>query len=155
MSDGIQDAEHSSLLSLVFKFILQTITTLYNRVEASEIALRLYLNAASVALTARMEDVAYESFAQAFIVYEESISDSRAQLSALSSITTALYQTRGLSEEHYDALCSKTSVHASRMLKKNQQVQAILLASQLRWQVKIATDDDDVVRHFCAIFFLT
>ncbi len=50
------------------------------------------------------ETVAYEFMSQAFSLYEDEISDSRAQLSAITLIIGTLEQMTSFSEEHHDPL---------------------------------------------------
>ena len=64
------------------------------------------------------EEVAYEFFAQAFVVYEEAVSDSRAQFQAVCVIASALQSTRGFGKEYYDTLITKCALHGSKLLKK-------------------------------------
>lgn len=71
---------------------------------------------------------------QAFVVYEESISESRAQLSAITGIISALQMTRVFGSDNYDTLITKAALHGSRLLKKSHQAQAVLMASHMWWQ---------------------
>lgn len=64
------------------------------------------------------EEVAYEYFAQAFAIYEEAVSDSRAQFQAVCVIASALHSTRGFGKENYDTLITKCALHGSKLLKK-------------------------------------
>ena len=50
------------------------------------------------------ETMAYEFMSQAFSLYEDEISDSRAQLAAISLIIGTLEQTTCFSEENHDPL---------------------------------------------------
>ena len=51
--------------------------------EAPQLALRLYLHCAVAADAAKLEPITYEFFTQAFVVYEEQVSDSRRQVSGI------------------------------------------------------------------------
>ena len=64
------------------------------------------------------EEVAYEYFAQAFAIYEEAVSDSRAQFQAVCVIASALHSTRNFGKENYDTLITKCALHGSKLLKK-------------------------------------
>ncbi|BFZ58760.1 retromer complex subunit Vps35 [Savitreella phatthalungensis] len=122
-----------------YRFIHQTITQLHARTSnaPAEPILRQYLFAAQVADEGRFEEFAYEFFAQAFSVYEESISESRAQFNAVAAISSALQMTRSFSRDNYDTLITKCALHGAKLLKKPDQVRAILLASHLWWQTEL------------------
>jgi hypothetical protein len=85
-------------VSAIFKFVHQLISMLYHRVESSETCLRLFLLAAQVADDAGLEELAYEFYVQAFVIYEESISESRAQLQAI----TIIIRPRQLRHAHHE-----------------------------------------------------
>ena len=71
---------------------------------------------------------------QAFSVYEESISESRAQLQAITTIIGTLQGATVFGKENYDTLCTKASLHAAKLLKKPHQSVAVQIASHLWWQ---------------------
>ncbi|KAL7424760.1 retromer complex subunit Vps35 [Cryptotrichosporon argae] len=122
-------------LSSVYKFIHQLISILYNKVEAaSEPCLRLFLLAAQVADDCGLEELTYEFFVQAFVIYEESISESRAQLGAITGIISALQTSRVFGTDNYDTLITKAALHGSKLLKKSHQATAVLYASHMWWQ---------------------
>lgn len=98
-----------------------------------ELCLRLFLGAGQVADQAGFEEVSYEFFAQAFTVYEENISDSRAQFQAVCCFAGALHGTRGFGRENYDTLITKCALHGSKLLKKPDQCRAVCAASHLWW----------------------
>ena len=54
------------------------------------------------------------SRAQTFTVYEEDISDSRAQLAAVTVAAASLPQMSGFDEDHYETLATKTTQCAPR-----------------------------------------
>lgn len=139
-------------LSAVFKFIHQCTSILYNKVEsASDICLRLYLLALAAADETGQEELAYEFAVQAFTIYEESISESKAQLQAITAIIGALQVTRVFGEDNYDTLITKAALHGAKLLKKGQQATAVALASHLWWQMELPgrdASDSDKVRLF-------
>ena len=110
------------------------ISLLYHKVEAPEICLHLFLVAAQVADDCRLEELAYEFFVQAFVIYEESISESRAQLSAITGVISGLQTTRVFGNDNYDTLITKAALHGSKLLKKSHQATAVLFASHMWWQ---------------------
>ncbi|KAF2429135.1 vacuolar protein sorting-associated protein 35 [Tothia fuscella] len=132
------DENWSTQSSALYKFTHSMLSSLYTRVNGfNDMALRLYIACGQVADQTGHEEVAYEFFAQAFTVYEEAISDSRAQFQAVCVIAGALHQTRNFSKENYDTLITKCALHGSKLLKKPDQCRAVYLASHLWWATEI------------------
>lgn len=129
--------EWDTRVSAVFKFIHQCTSILYNKVEASDVCLRLYLLALAAADESGHEELAYEFAVQAFTIYEESISESRAQLQAIAAIIGALQVTRVFGDDNYDTLITKAALHGAKLLKKGQQATAVAMASHLWWQMDV------------------
>ena len=125
--------------STLYRFIHQSLTQLYTRVNPSsaELCLRLFVDCGKIADQCNFEEFAYEYFAQAFTIYEDSISDSRAQFQAVCIIAGALQQTRNFGKENYDTLITKTALHGSKLLKKPDQCRAVYLASHLWWAIEV------------------
>lgn len=143
------DDNWESQISALFKFMHSALSTMYTRVSGSaEQCLRLFVACGQIADQTNFEEVSYEFFAQAFTIYEESISDSRAQFQAVCVIASALHETRNFSKENYDTLITKCALHGSKLLKKPDQCRAVFLASHLWWAVPIAargeTDEKNV-----------
>jgi vacuolar protein sorting-associated protein 35 len=138
----------------LFKFLHSAVTTLYARVNgagAAELALRLFSACGQTADMTGFVEVAYEFFAQAFTVYEEAVSDSKAQFQAVCVIASALHTTRNFGKENYDTLITKCAQHASKLLRKPDQCRAVYLASHLWWATPIAANgetDETEVRLF-------
>lgn len=150
------DDNWESQISALFKFMHSTLSTMYTRVSGSaELCLRLFVACGQIADQTNFEEVSYEFFAQAFTIYEESISDSRAQFQAVCVIASALHETRNFSKENYDTLITKCALHGSKLLKKPDQCRAVFLASHLWWAVPIAakgeTDEKNV--GFCNQYY--
>lgn len=116
----------------------QCVNNLYQRVNpgCADLSLRLFVMCGEVADQTGFEEFSYEFFAQAFTIYEDSISDSRAQFQAVCVIAGALHGTRGFSKENYDTLITKAALHGSKLLKKPDQCRAVYLASHLWWVVE-------------------
>jgi vacuolar protein sorting-associated protein 35 len=131
--------------STLYRFMHQTLTQLYTRVNpaAAELCLRLFVSCGQVADQCGFEEFAYEFFAQAFTIYEDSISDSRAQFQAVCIIAGALQTTRGFGKENYDTLITKAALHGSKLLKKPDQCRAVYLASHLWWAIEIPGKEED------------
>ncbi|KAJ6194357.1 vacuolar protein sorting-associated protein 35 [Bipolaris maydis] len=124
--------------SALYKFMHNTLSTLYTRVTGSaDLSLRLFVACGQVADQSGFEEVAYEFFAQAFTIYEEAISDSRAQFQAVCVIASGLHTTRNFGKENYDTLITKCALHGSKLLKKPDQCRAVYLASHLWWATEI------------------
>ncbi|KAG7120870.1 Vacuolar protein sorting-associated protein 35 like [Verticillium longisporum] len=137
----------------LFKFMHSALSTLYTRVSspgAAELALRLFCSSGMTADQAGFEEVSYEFFAQAFTVYEEAVSDSKAQFQAVCIIASSLHQTRNFGKENYDTLITKCAQHGSKLLRKPDQCRAVHLASHLWWampsQANGETDETDLYR---------
>lgn len=109
---------------------------------ASDLALRLFISAGTVADQCGFEEVSYEFFAQAFTVYEESVSDSRAQFQAICVIAQSLSGSRNFSRENYDTLITKCALHGSKLLKKPDQCRAVYLASHLWWSAEKGQEEN-------------
>ncbi|OJD19452.1 hypothetical protein AJ78_00626 [Emergomyces pasteurianus Ep9510] len=124
--------------STLYRFMHQCISNLYQRVNpgCAELSLRLFVLCGQVADQTRFEEFSYEFFAQAFTIYEDSISDSRAQFQAVCILASALHGTRGFGKENYDTLITKAALHGSKLLKKPDQCRAVYLASHLWWAVE-------------------
>ena len=132
-------ADYDAKTPSLFRFIHQSIGALYNKVDAaSSVCLRLYLLALQAADDAGLEDFAYEYASSAFSIYEESISESRAQLQAIVLVIGTLQQTRVFSADNYDTLITKAALHGAKLLKKGHQATAVAHASHLWWQTDIA-----------------
>jgi len=125
--------------SSLYRFMHQTLTQLYTRVNPSsaELCLRLFVSCGQIADQCNFEEFAYEFFAQAFTIYEDSISDSRAQFQAVCIVAGALQTTRNFGKENYDTLITKAALHGSKLLKKPDQCRAVYLASHLWWAIEI------------------
>ncbi|GMI76809.1 VPS35 homolog B [Hibiscus trionum] len=106
----------SSALSVRF----QTVETLSN-ISAPELALQLFLQCAEAANDCDLEPVAYVFFTQAFILYEEEISDSRAQITAIHLIIETLQRMHVFGVENRDTLTHKATRYSAKLLKKPDQ----------------------------------
>ncbi|KAI4257420.1 MAG: hypothetical protein LQ352_001656 [Teloschistes flavicans] len=138
------DDNWQSQLSSLYKLMHTLISALHTQVNgAAELCLRLFVSCGQVADQTGLEEVSYECFAQAFTIYEEAISDSRAQFQAVCVIAGALHVTRGFSKENYDTLITKCALHGSKLLKKPDQCRAVYLASHLWWAIEIPAKGEE------------
>jgi vacuolar protein sorting-associated protein 35 len=134
----------STQSSALYKFMHSSLSTLYTRVNgAADLCLRLFIACGQIADQTGFEEVSYEFFAQAFTIYEEAVSDSRAQFQAVCVIAGALHETRNFSKENYDTLITKCALHGSKLLKKPDQCRAVYLASHLWWAVPMALKGEE------------
>jgi len=144
------DDNWQSQSSALYKFMHTLISGLYTRVNGTaDLCLRLFISCGQVADQSGFEEVAYEFFAQAFTIYEEAVSDSRAQFQAVCVIAAALHGTRGFSKENYDTLITKCALHGSKLLKKPDQCRAVYLASHLWWATEISGKGEEDSKNVC------
>ena len=80
---------------------------------------------------------AYEFFEQAFVLYEESIPDSRQEVRALQSIMGTLNRCYVFGGDERAALAHKASSYCAKLLRRTDQCQAVLAASHLYWQPQL------------------
>ncbi|KAI0248063.1 vacuolar protein sorting-associated protein 35 [Lactifluus subvellereus] len=124
----------ASKVETILKFVRQLTSILATQVDAPTIALRLFLLAAQIADECGFEDLAYDLYVEAFTVYEEGISESRAQLQAITLVIGALQAARVFGTDNYDTLITKAALHGAKLLKKPHQASAVHLASHMWWQ---------------------
>ncbi|KAF8955537.1 Vacuolar protein sorting-associated protein 35 [Entomortierella lignicola] len=129
--------------STLFKFIHQVISIIHNKVDNSEVVLRLFLLAGQSADECGFEDICYEFFVQAFTIYEESISESKAQFQAITLMVGTLRTTSCFNLNHYDTLITKCALHGAKLLKKPDQCRAVYTCSHLWWGTMIVGQQED------------
>lgn len=139
-NETASDKEESATPEKIFQILMQTIEAL-SAVPAPELALALYLQCAEAANDCELEPVAYEFFTQAYILYEEEISDSKAQVTAMNLITGTLQRMHVFGVENRDALTHKATGYSAKLLKKHDQCRAVYACSHLFW-----VDDHDNIR---------
>jgi len=129
-----EDEEWGQKAKKVFKFALDT-TSALAKTNLPDLSLRLFLQCAQAAdlCGSAFETIAYEFLTQAFVIYEEQIADSAAQLAAITLIVGALHSMSVFGEDNYDTLITKTALYASKLLKKPDQCRAIYMVSHLFW----------------------
>lgn len=115
----------------VFQFVHETICALSPNYP--DLALRLFIHAAQMADVCEYEAIAYEFVTQAFVCYEDEISDSRAQSNAINYIVASLHHFTVFGDENYDTLVSKATQHCAKLLKKTDQCRAVYNCSHLFW----------------------
>lgn len=123
----------------IFQLLNEIIEAL-SSVPSPELALRLYLQCAEAANDCDLEPVAYEFFTQAFVLYEEEIADSKAQLTAIHLIIGMLQRMNVFGVENRDTLTHKATGYSAKLLKKPDQCRAVYACSHLFW----VDDQDDL-----------
>nr|CAG4640615.1 EOG090X00QE [Eulimnadia texana] len=119
----------------IFTFCHQCIAALV-KAELADLPLRLFLQGAlaiSEIPFASQETSAYEFVSQAFTLYEEEISDSKAQFAALTIIAGSLEKMKCFTEENSAPLRSKCALLASALLRKPDQCRALALVANIFW----------------------
>nr|KYP33549.1 Vacuolar protein sorting-associated protein 35 [Cajanus cajan] len=124
----------------IFQLLNETIEALAS-VSSPELALRLSLQCAGAANDCDLEPVAYEFFTQAFILYEEEIADSKAQVTAIHLIIGTLQRMHVFGIENRDTLTHKATGYSAKLLKKPDQCRAVYACSHLFW-----VDDQDGIK---------
>ncbi|XP_012265387.1 vacuolar protein sorting-associated protein 35 isoform X4 [Athalia rosae] len=122
----------------IFQFCHATITALM-KAELAELPLRLFLQGAIAIGEIRFdnfETVAYEFMSQAFSIYEDEISDSKAQLAAITLIIATFEQMSCFSEENAEPVRNQCALYASKLLKKPDQCRGVATCSHIFWSGK-------------------
>ncbi|EHB15393.1 Vacuolar protein sorting-associated protein 35 [Heterocephalus glaber] len=104
------------------------------KAELAELPLRLFLQGARAAGEIGFENhetVAYEFMSQAFSLYEDEISDSKAQLAAITLIIGTFERMKCFSEENHEPLRTQCALAASKLLKKPDQGRAVSTCAHL------------------------
>ncbi|CAI5958888.1 unnamed protein product [Closterium sp. NIES-65] len=115
----------------LFLFLHKVVETLSEFVPP--LALKLALECAQVASACGLEPIAYDLFTLAFVIYEEEISDSKAQVTALHLIIGTLQRCHVFAEENRDTLTHKATGYSAKLLKKADQCRAVCTCAHLFW----------------------
>nr|GAT58022.1 vacuolar protein sorting-associated protein 35 [Mycena chlorophos] len=137
------EPEWQEKVQSILKFSRQLALLLASQVDAPAIALRLFLLAAQVADDCGFEELTYDLYVQALTVYEDCISESRAQLQAITLVIGTLEGAKVFGVDNYDTLITKVVLHAAKLLKKSHQSTAVGLASHLWWQEKSPSEGEE------------
>ncbi|XP_046385573.1 vacuolar protein sorting-associated protein 35 isoform X2 [Ischnura elegans] len=131
----------------IFHFVRQTIMALV-KADLAELPLRLFLQGALAAGQIGFENhetVAYDFMSEAFSLYEDEISDSRAQLAAITLVTGAFEATSCFCEENHEPLRTQCALAASKLLKKPDQCRGVAACAHLFWSGKsLATNGGEM-----------
>uniref|UniRef100_A0A1B0GA98 Vacuolar protein sorting-associated protein 35 n=1 Tax=Glossina morsitans morsitans TaxID=37546 RepID=A0A1B0GA98_GLOMM len=133
-----QDENWDKKCQKIIQYCHSTISPLA-KADLPELALRLYLQGALVIGVighSNHETVAYEFMTQAFSLYEDEISDSKAQLAAITLIMSTFEQMTCFSEENAEPLRTNCALAASKLLKKPDQCRGVVACAALFWSAK-------------------
>lgn len=83
-------------------------------------------------------------FLQAFSLYEDEISDSKAQLAAITLIIGTLEQMSCFGDENHEPLRTQCALAASKLLKKPDQCRGVCTCSHLFWSGKSTAQEGEV-----------
>jgi vacuolar protein sorting-associated protein 35 len=122
----------------IIQFCHSSITSIA-KAELPDLALRLFLQGAIVIGQIQHDNheaVAYDFMTQAFSIYEDEISDSKAQLAAITLIISTVEQMSCFSEENAEPLRTNCALAASKLLKKPDQCRAVVTCASLFWSGK-------------------
>ncbi|KAK6150276.1 hypothetical protein DH2020_015208 [Rehmannia glutinosa] len=106
--ESVSGDEASTTPKKIFQIVTQTIEAL-SSIPVPELALGLYLQCAEAANNCDLEPVAYEFFTQAYILYEEEITDSKTQVTSIHLIIGTLQRMHVFGVENRDALTHKAT----------------------------------------------
>jgi vacuolar protein sorting-associated protein 35 len=118
----------------VFHFVIEAITSLAT--PHPEVAMRLFLQATQAADECGLSAIAYEFAKEALLIYECEITDSRAQIGALTGFIGAFLNCRNFAIEDYEALITKIAQYSNKLLKKPDQSKMISVCSLLFYPPK-------------------
>lgn len=130
----------------IFQFCHQTVGALI-KADMAEMPLRLFLQGALTAGEIEFENhetVAYEFMSQAFSLYEDEISDSKAQLAAITLIIGTLEQMSCFGDENHEPLRTQCALAASKLLKKPDQCRGVCTCSHLFWSGRSASQEGEL-----------
>jgi vacuolar protein sorting-associated protein 35 len=139
-----EDEKWEKKCQKIFQFCHQTISTL-SKAEFAELSLRLFLQGALAVAQIQFdnhETVAYEFMSQAFSLYEDEVSDSKAQLVAITLIMATLEQIGCFTEENHEPLRTQCAHATSKLLKKPDQCRGVATCAHVFWSGKTSASDE-------------
>lgn len=109
-------------------------------------------------LTDRQPALGHLTFAtsaplQAFSLYEDEISDSKAQLAAITLIIGTFERMRCFSEENHEPLRTQCALAASKLLKKPDQCRAVSICAHLFWSGRSTDKNGEEVSYTCTFVY--
>ncbi|KAL6498044.1 Vacuolar protein sorting-associated protein 35A [Orobanche gracilis] len=131
-NESISGDEALATPKKIFQMVTQIIEAL-SSIQVPELALRMYLECAEAANNCDLEPVAYEFLTQAYILYEEEITDSKSQVTSIHLIIGTLQRMHAFGVDNRDALTHKATGYSAKLLKKSDQCRAVYACSHLFW----------------------
>ena len=121
-----------------FQFLYKLCQKLCVDGESPLLAFRLFIVCSSGANALGVEEASYELFAQSMTVYEEAITETPEQVTALSVAINNLTQFTVFTTENYVTLAQTIVKHAQHLLKKPDQCILLTRAAHLFWDNQYA-----------------
>ncbi|KDO31495.1 hypothetical protein SPRG_04109 [Saprolegnia parasitica CBS 223.65] len=120
----------------VLQFVHEMATALASKVELVEtpVFVNIFLQCALTADACGLEAIAYEFLTQAFIVYEDQLSQCAHQLVALEAMLGALRHCAHLTPANLDTLATKLTQYAAKVLRKKDQCRMVASCAHLFWR---------------------
>ncbi len=137
-SNASEDDNWDKKCQKIIQFCHTTISAIA-KAELPDLALRLFLQGAlciGQIQQTNHETVAYDFMTQAFSLYEDEISDSKAQLAAITLIISTFEQMTCFGEENAEPLRTNCALAASKLLKKADQCRGVVTCASLFWSGK-------------------
>ncbi|KAL7465787.1 hypothetical protein ACHAXS_006106, partial [Conticribra weissflogii] len=75
--------------------------------------------------------ISYDFMTQALLVYEDEVTESKAQIQAITSVVGSLLSCKTFERSDYEALITKTAQYSAKLLKKPDQCRMVCLCSRL------------------------
>lgn len=149
-SESEADPKWQKKCQKIFQFVNQTILSLMKDSQNCwELCLKLFLQSAQNASKTRVdnrETIAYDFCSQAFSIYEEEIHESKAQLFCLQLIISTILDIGFTQEDNYRPLKSQCCLNGAKLVKKSDQIRAILSASLLFADFKNNTIESELMK---------
>ena len=120
-----QEEEPVPSVKVTQKKIFMNITELVGALQSDypDMALKLNLQAVqavnNISSVSELEDLAYEFMTQAFVIFEEEITETELKVSALNLIVSTLYTLTCFGAENFDTLIANAVSYSGKLLKKN------------------------------------
>ncbi|KAI8636750.1 vacuolar protein sorting-associated protein 35 [Parasitella parasitica] len=132
-SDADTHDEWPKKMTTLYHFIHQIIMIYCRQCENTESqSVQFFLMAGQNANQCGFEDTAFELYLDAFRVYEDSVSHSRAQFNAIVYSIGSLLKTRPqFRQQYFNTLSTKLTLYSTKLLKKPDQSRAVYLSSHL------------------------
>jgi vacuolar protein sorting-associated protein 35 len=132
-----QEVEPVPSVKVTQKKIFMNITELIGALQSDypDMALKLNLQAVqavnNISSVSELEDLAYEFMTQAFVIFEEEITETEVKVSALNLIVSTLYTLTCFGAENFETLIANAVGYSGKLLKKNLQSEATTTSSHL------------------------